>query len=106
MRYKPFSASNTRQGFTLIEVLISLVIASMLGAVIIMSFSLINRLYEETSTKIPALANVQNVGFWVSQDAMMAQSVSGTDTLTLRWSGSSRTDNQVIFKLQYNFHCG
>ena len=97
-----------QNGYTLIELLVAVIITSLLAGVLVSVNLTIIRLHDTSSSKIPALGTAQNIGHWLSQDALMAQSITTdddtgtateTEVVTLRWLGWPRTDNQSN---QYN----
>ncbi len=67
------------KGFTLIEVIVATAITAMLGAVVAMTAGQIINSSQRNNDWATAVRQVQNIGYWVRQDALMAQSVNATD---------------------------
>ncbi len=67
------------KGFTLIEVLVATAITAMIGAgVTTTSVQIINSSQRNTDWAT-AIRHTQNIGYWVRQDALMAQSINVSD---------------------------
>ncbi len=67
------------KGFTLIEVLVATAITAMLGAGVTMTAGQIISSSQRNNDSAITVRHTQNIGYWVRQDALMAQSVNVTD---------------------------
>jgi prepilin-type N-terminal cleavage/methylation domain-containing protein len=81
-----------QQGFTLVEVMLAFVIAGIITGGITATIFQVFSGSARTSNHMTAVRQVQNAGYWVSHDTLMAQSVvpdSGETgfPLTLAWVG-------------------
>ena len=69
----------SEKGFTLIEVLVATAIMAMLGTGITMTAGQIINGSQRNNDWATTVRHAQNIGYWVRQDALMAQSVNVTD---------------------------
>ena len=67
------------KGFTIIEVLVATAITAMIGAVVAMTAVQIINSSQRNNDWATAVHYTQIIGYWVRQDALMAQSVNATD---------------------------
>lgn len=67
------------KGFTLIEVLVATAITAMLGAGVAMTAGQIINSSQRNNDSAITVRHTQNIGYWVRQDALMAQSINITD---------------------------
>lgn len=67
------------KGFTLIEVLVATAITAILGAGVTMTAGQILNSSQGNNDWAITVRHTQNIGYWVRQDALMAQSVNVTD---------------------------
>jgi len=81
-----------QRGFTLIELLVTTaIVALMVGAAAMATFQGIN-ITQRSNDHMTAIRQVQNAGYWISRDALMAEQVivdddpATVDFLTLLWS--------------------
>jgi len=95
-----------QKGFTLIELLIAMLISGMIVAAVGTAIFQVFRVNALTSNSVAAFAQVQNAGFWISHDAVMAHAVtvnnSATGTLqsiTLDWVDWENDAHQVVYTL-------
>lgn len=77
-------------GFTLIELLLVVaIVALMAGAATMATFQVIN-VTKRSNNHMTAIRQVQNAGYWISHDALMAENVADNLTppgfLTLTWT--------------------
>jgi prepilin-type N-terminal cleavage/methylation domain-containing protein len=90
------------EGFTLIEVLISLSILVAITGVMSSAVFIITKTTSQNNEWNINLRQVQNAGYWISQDALMAQIVDINEPgvfLALRssdWSGDSYNVDYVL----------
>ncbi len=71
----------SEKGFTIVELLIAVAITAMVGSTAAMTVFQVLRNSEGNNNRMTAMRQVQNAGYWISQDAQMAQNVL-TDNLT------------------------
>lgn len=94
-----------QKGFTLIELLIAMLISGMIVAAVGTAIFQVFRVNALTSDSVAAFAQVQNAGFWISHDAVMAQAVTvdndpGTpEFITLDWVDWENDAHQVVYTL-------
>ena len=67
------------KGFTLIEVLVATAIMAMIGAGVTTTAGQIINGSQRNNDWATSVRHAQNIGYWVRQDALMAQSVNVTD---------------------------
>jgi prepilin-type N-terminal cleavage/methylation domain-containing protein len=103
-RLKHFRTNQS--GFTLIELMLSLLITALLGmGATISSFQVLN---ETTRNRdyTAASRNAMNAVFWIGRDAQMAEVISGTagfpDTsdLSLAWTDWNNTSYNATYSLE------
>jgi type II secretory pathway pseudopilin PulG len=84
-----------QMGFTLTELMLAFAIAGIItGGITMTIFSVVDG-SARTSNHMTAVRQVQNAGYWVSHDTLMAQSIEppgGGLPLTLRWTDWVRED--------------
>jgi prepilin-type N-terminal cleavage/methylation domain-containing protein len=100
-----FKFKATEKGFTLIEVLVALVITSAILSVMSAAVVLIMRTTSQNEEWNVNLRQVQNAGYWISRDALMAQTVSDNKTgvfLALSWSDWDNNNYNVEYVFQGN----
>jgi prepilin-type N-terminal cleavage/methylation domain-containing protein len=96
-----------QKGFTLIELAIAMAIGSMIaGAVTMTIFQIVNS-SSRTSNHMTVVRQVQSAGYWVSNDARMAQVITPAASpdpdgfpLVLEWTSWDGTVNVVTYELQ------
>ena len=90
-----------RPGFTLIEVLVTVGILGAIMGVLSMTVISIMIITPRTNDWAIALRQVQNAGYWVSRDVLMAQTVTPQPAsgvlLTLEWDDSDGTHYEVDY---------
>jgi prepilin-type N-terminal cleavage/methylation domain-containing protein len=95
----------TEKGFTLLELLVALSIAAFVTAAASMTIITMMRLTPKTNNWAIALRQVQNAGYWISRDVLMADNITVGDTgnpmfLTLR---QPQIDTSLKNKIEYKF---
>jgi prepilin-type N-terminal cleavage/methylation domain-containing protein len=79
-----------QKGFSLVELVIVVAIAGLVGAAVTATAFQVFAFSTRTSNQMTAIRQVQQAGFWVSPDVMMAKNVtpgaSGGFPLTLNWT--------------------
>jgi prepilin-type N-terminal cleavage/methylation domain-containing protein len=94
------------RGLTLVELLIVIAIAGVVTAAITGALFQVFTLSTRTSNRMTAVRQVQQAGFWVSPDVMMAQNVTTVPSsgfpLTLTWKdeGGTGDSHNVTYTLE------
>ena len=100
--------SRSEQGFSIIEVIVVLAIASIIALGAIMTiFQVINGT-GRSNERVTVARQVQNAGYWISRDAQMAENVTtenltGTNFLVLDWIELDDSDNTTTHSVTYFF---
>lgn len=84
------SINKNQRGFTLVEVLLALAITGIIAGGITMTIFQVFDVSARSSNHMVAIRQVQNAGYWISHDALMAQKPDATGAsgfLTLSWVG-------------------
>jgi prepilin-type N-terminal cleavage/methylation domain-containing protein len=94
----------TEKGFTLLELLVALSIATFVTAAASMTIITMMRLSPQTNNWAIALHQVQNAGYWISRDVQMSQGTitvgTGTPTfLTLILPQTPTTNKTIVYRL-------
>ncbi len=95
------------KGFTLIELLIAITIMVLAAGAASMAIFQILRNTERNNDHITAVRQVENAGYWISRDALMAVSVTTTDNLTLpdflhlSWTEWDDDDDPIYHSANY-----
>jgi prepilin-type N-terminal cleavage/methylation domain-containing protein len=94
-----------QKGFTLVELVIVVAIAGLVGAAITATAFQVFAFSTQTSNQMTAIRQVQQAGFWVSPDVMMSETVtpgaSGGFPLTLNWTDlASNKVHGVVYTLE------
>jgi len=92
------------KGFTLIEVMVATTLAVILGVGITMTTAQTLNISRRSNDWSTVVHQTQNIGYWVRQDALMAQSVNVTDDpettdvelITLDWKNWENGDTHNI----------
>jgi len=75
-------------GFILIELLLALALTGLIISGITMSIFQVVNANRQVSSNMIAITQAENLGYWITRDAEMAQSIiAGTENLTLAWGG-------------------
>jgi prepilin-type N-terminal cleavage/methylation domain-containing protein len=97
---------NNQKGFTLVELLVAMAVASIIAAAIGTTTAQVFNLNTRTSNHMVAVRQVQSAGYWVSRDAQMAQSISAPSPsgfpLTLSWVDWDGTPHSVVYSIVEN----
>lgn len=100
--------SRSEQGFSAIEVIVMLSIASIiaLGATMTI-FQVINGT-GRTNERVTVARQVQNAGNWISRDAQMAENIvtdnlSSTDFIILTWTEWDYDSDEIYHTMTYFF---
>jgi len=81
----------SERGFTLIELLVAIALVALIAVAATMATFQVITGTERNNNHMTVIRQVQNAGFWISQDALMAESVitdnlTPPDLLTLTWT--------------------
>ena len=99
----------SERGFTLIELLVAMAIVALIaGAATMATFQVIN-VTKSSNDRMTVIRQVQNAGYWISHDTLMAQTVvtvndpetSEDEFITLHWAN---WENDEVHKIVYTFH--
>jgi len=96
---------NERQsGFTLVELLVALAITAFIISGVAVAVYQIMTMNASSSNRVLAITQAQNVGYWVSRDAEMAQQIDiGLNDngfpLTLTWVDWDGIGHQAVYTL-------
>ncbi|HTY81939.1 MAG TPA: prepilin-type N-terminal cleavage/methylation domain-containing protein [Dehalococcoidales bacterium] len=82
-------------GFTLIEVMVSLIITALIGLGATMGSAQVLNETQRNNDYTTASRDVMNAVYWIGRDAQMAQVISG-------WSDFPRTSNLSLFWSDWN----
>ena len=96
--------NNNQKGFTMIEVVIAIAITAIITGGIIMTIFQVFDGNTRSSNHMIAVRQVQNAGYWVSHDTLMALSVEPTADpdglpLTLTWTDWNGDEHEVVYTL-------
>lgn len=102
--HKLGSIIKNQRGVTLIELLIAIAIAGVITASITMALFQVYAGNARSSNHMTAVKQVQNAGYWITRDTLMAQNVLlATDAdgfpLTLTWVEWDTTTHEVTYDL-------
>jgi type II secretory pathway pseudopilin PulG len=86
-------------GFTLIELIIGVVLASLIGIAVAMTLVLMFKVSADSSHRVTAIRQVQNAGMWITQDVQSAQTITigGSHFLEVLWADWGGTKNKVDY---------
>lgn len=96
------------KGFTLIEVLVVVFIMALIAGAATMTISQVLGITKNSNDRTTAIRQVQNAGYWISRDSLMAQTVTTDDDpgtlelefITLSWTAWEDND---VHKIVYTF---
>jgi len=98
--------NRNQRGFTLIEVILSIAIAGLLGVGVTSTISQTIGVNTIASQHMIAVQQVENAGYWMNYDTLMAQaiapSVGSGFPLSLTWVSWSGDTTQVTYALSSN----
>jgi prepilin-type N-terminal cleavage/methylation domain-containing protein len=93
-------------GFTLIEMMVSLVITGLIGLGAAVSIAQVLNETSRNTDYTAASRNAMNAVYWIGRDAQMAQEISGsagfpaTANLTLSWEDWNNSSYNVTYSLE------
>jgi len=92
-----------QMGVTLVELVIVVALAGLVGAAITATAFQVFSFSTRLSNQMTAIRQVQQAGFWVSPDVMMAKTVTPDGCpnclLTLNWTDGANNKHGVIYRL-------
>ena len=92
-----------QRGFTVIEVIVSLMITSIIGLTGAMATGQVLTQSTKNSDYTTASRHAMNAIFWVSRDAQMSQTVTPSGAtgfpLTLSWTEWDNSQHQVVYSI-------
>ena len=95
--------SNNQKGFTMVELLVAMAVASIIAVAAGTTISQVFNLNTRTSNHMIAVRQVQTAGYWVSHDAQMAQvrTVPGAPGLpfSLIWTDWNGNVDNVTYSI-------
>ncbi len=101
-----------QRGFSLIEILIAMVITTVLGAGITTTIFQIFSENARTTKYMQVVQNVENAGYWINTDALVAHSITSTGNfpLVMQWQdcdfNESNNYQGNIYQVSYNLTGG
>lgn len=94
------------KGMTLIELLIAMAVTGIILGSITVTLQQVFAMHSRSLNHMTAVRQVQSAGYWVSQDALMAQSVNATmpspAILRLTWTEWDGVVNDIIYSIDNN----
>lgn len=92
---------SNQKGFTLLELLIVISIATLVVGAVAAVFFQLSSGSDRNSNYMTAYTQVQNAGSWISHDAVMAQDVDvNSGLVTLEWASWEGDAHQVVYTLE------
>ncbi len=97
------------RGFTLIEVLVVIAIVATISAAATMSTFQVFNVTRRSNDHMVTVRQVQNAGYWISRDALMAQNIvvdndpETDEFLTLKWTEWGYDGDSVYHEVTYFF---
>jgi len=92
-----------QRGVSLVELVIVVALAGLVGVAITATAFQVFTFTTRISNQMTAIRQVQQAGFWVSPDVMMAQNVTpggcANCLLTLNWTDGANNKHGVIYRL-------
>jgi prepilin-type N-terminal cleavage/methylation domain-containing protein len=102
--YRPVQINRNQRGFTLVEVLIAIVIAGIIGSAVTMTIFQVYDSNARSNTHMKAVKEVENAIHYITRDAQMTQSINRTAPdgfpLTLAWVEWDGTSRSVTYQIQ------
>ena len=99
---------HNERGFTIIETVVALAIISLIASAATMTTFQVLSYTNGSDSKVTALRQVQNAGYWISRDAQMAESVA-TDNLSspnfvvMNWTERDYDSDDIYHSVTYFF---
>jgi len=97
------------KGFTLIEVIVTVFIMALIAGAVTMTIAQVLGITEHSNDRTTAVRQVQTAGYWISRDALMAQTVTTDDDpetpelefITLEWTTWENNDvHKIVYTLE------
>ncbi len=96
--------NKNQRGFTLIELMMAIAITGVISSGITMTFYQVVTGGARANNHVTAISQVQSAGYWVSNDAVLAQDVVDTPPtgfpLILSWTGWDNKEHVVTYSLE------
>jgi type II secretory pathway pseudopilin PulG len=107
MTFRPLvSAHRNEKGITLVELLVAMLVTGIISASITATLWQVFTINSRSLNHMTAVRQVQSAGYWVSHDALMAQSVNATmtspDILKLTWTDWDGIPHDVTYSIDGN----
>jgi len=94
---------SSQKGFTLVELLVAIAIAGIIGAAATMAVHQVITIPIISNTQNTAINNVRNAVHWISRDAVMANNVdaspAGGEFLKLTWNSYDGSSHNCTYDL-------
>jgi prepilin-type N-terminal cleavage/methylation domain-containing protein len=107
MRFPRLGIMNKNQrGFTLIELTMAIAIAGLISTGVTMTFYQVVTGGARANNRVTAISQVQHAGYWVTNNAQLAQDVIVNDAdptgfpLVLSWTGWDNRKHEVTYSLE------
>jgi prepilin-type N-terminal cleavage/methylation domain-containing protein len=97
------------KGFTLIELIVVVFIMALIAGAAAMTIAQVLGITEDSNDRTTAVRQVQTAGYWISRDALMAQTVTTDDDpgtpelefITLEWTTWGNSDvHKIVYTLE------
>ena len=98
MRFKSGNKTTTQSGFTVIELVIYIAIAGILGAAIVMSITQLFQGNSSSNNYNTARNNARSAGDWITRDVRMADTITPSSgfPFTLTWTNYGGTPTHTV----------
>ena len=96
------------KGFTLIELVVAITIMAIVSGAAAMAIFQVCHGTERNNNHMTAVRQVHNAGYWISRDALMAQSMTADnlttpDFLVLNWTEWDDNNDPIYHSVTYSF---
>ena len=95
-----------QSGYTLIELLITVAIMAGIGATAAMTINQVSKGTRESNNSITVVRQVQNAGYWISQDAekaltVITENLTAPDFLVINWLDWNAQGDTIYHTVRY-----
>lgn len=99
---------HSERGFTIIETVVALTIISLIAGAATMTTFQVLKYTDGSDSKMTAVRQVQNAGYWISRDAQMAEGVvtdnlSSPNFIVMNWTERDYVSDDVYHSVTYFF---